>query len=406
MLLVYLLFYESSFAIIVGVNKLQDGSILLHDTPNAINDAKAIEEILVAECDFPQTNVYTLYKEQATKENILNKIKEVLAKTNRNDRFLVFFAGHGNSTTIKKNEEGYLIPYDAKCKKNEPTWDSVVGFCDLIDLVTTQSQANQNLFLLDCCFSGIACKMIDVDESIRGTSEDIQNSTTDRKSIEIFTASSKYEKIADRGQDSQHSIFTQKIIEFLSNAKAEEYKKEGFISARRLSTVVTSKVVTESWMLGKRQEPQFQRAVHDQLGEFVLKQFSSEELENVQDESEMEFSETDELISKAGLFEIIQNKDRMLSLIIKSQESHSYRALSTSTMYGLIFKTLQLDDYVAQQLDNLKEDLQLEESKITEILNHLCINIIAIGVKEKVILTAIPIETPKNGRNQSEGNIQ
>jgi len=392
--------YENSWAIVISISRLKDGSINLHDTPTAIYDADAIVELLVNNCDFPRDNIFTISKENATKENILKLIDEVCKNAKEKDRLLIFYAGHGYSTEIEKQEEGYIIPYDAKGKKGKPTLESVIAFNQLSTDVVKKTKSNQILFLIDCCFSGIACKLRGFDDLTHSPVEDMQRSALKRKSVEIFSASNTNEKIADRGTMSENSIFTHHIVEFIKNVKAEEYP-EGFVSARRMSTIVTPKVAAESWQLGKRQEPQFIRSLKDQSGEFTIRKFSAEEMEKAKTKSEMEFSEIDQLIYKAGLFDVISDKDRMLNILKESTKDYQNRTLSTSKVYSLIYDYLKKDDYVSAQLEELKK-AKLGLDKIGEIVNHLSINIIAIGVRDRVIFPSIPVGIPKK-RNKENG---
>lgn len=394
--------YDKSYALIIGVGKLDDGSILLDYAENSINDARAIEEILENKCGFERSNISTLYKCEATKTAILDKIKEISEKTTEEDRLLIFYAGHGGSINVKEIEEGFIVPVDVQPDDNRlPKWDSVIGFCDLIKLVTENAKSKQILFLIDACFSGIACKLIGMDESTPPQQRDIVDAVIKRKSVEIFTASAKNEKIADSG-NTDHSLFTQRILDFLNNVKVEEYKDTGVITARQMATRVTPYIITDSILRGKRQEPQFQRAPTDQIGEFILKQFSDEEIQAARDIPPMEFSETDELISEAGLFDLLRDARRMMTIIATSTVGYENRPLSISKVYSLIFEFLKNDKYVQSKLDEIKIKNKLMESKIIEIINTMCVNIIAFGVKERSILAAIPIGTPSKRNNVVE----
>ena len=97
--------YNNSWAIIIGINDLEDKNAPFHVLKNAQNDAKLIEEILISKCDFPLSNISRLYGKDATKDRIEDLIENTLVSQIKDgDRFLFFFAGHAitRAKTAKK----------------------------------------------------------------------------------------------------------------------------------------------------------------------------------------------------------------------------------------------------------------------------------------------------------------
>lgn len=70
--------YRNSHAIIIGISKYAANPI-----PNATNDAKDIEEILIDRYGFPEKNVLRLYDEDATYKNIRSILKKPFAKSKK-----------------------------------------------------------------------------------------------------------------------------------------------------------------------------------------------------------------------------------------------------------------------------------------------------------------------------------
>ena len=80
--------YEISRALIIGINKYQNASPLEY----AVNDAKEIKDILIAELGFEAENVIYLIDSEATKSNILKSFLSYASESVRvDDRLLVFF---------------------------------------------------------------------------------------------------------------------------------------------------------------------------------------------------------------------------------------------------------------------------------------------------------------------------
>ncbi len=386
--------YNKSYAIIIGISKLQDSRAPFTTIPNAINDAKEIARILEEKCDFKNSDIFQMYDEHATRKEIMKQIKLVNSKIKKGDRLLVFFAGHGNSRPTGRGQDGYIIPYDSEWNGGQPVWKSVIGFNNFTKMVASKSKATQILFLVDCCFSGIACELRGMRESVVAPAEDMVASATKRRSVEVFAASSMNEKIVDSTKRVQHSIFTEQILDFIENVKPISGYNTGYVSARQMVTEVTGKAVAESLQIGHRQQPQFVRCESDGLGEFVIRKFTAEEIAASTTEPLIQYSEIDYLVNEAGLTDTIQNVDSIRSILTKVESKFPGKSLTTSSIYSAIYDFLKSDEYVTDKLRTLKETKGLTEPKVEEIISHLCINILARGVKEEMILTNIPVAPP------------
>ncbi|WP_083875192.1 caspase family protein [Afipia broomeae] len=128
----YLPKYRESRAIIIGIDKYQYVSPLLH----ACNDATAIAKSLVDLFAFPKPNVEVLLNEDATRANILRAFLRLAGEsvTEADDRVLVFFAGHGHTVSGRRGETGFLVPVDGKADDLATLirWDELTRNADLI----------------------------------------------------------------------------------------------------------------------------------------------------------------------------------------------------------------------------------------------------------------------------------
>ncbi|MCI0432602.1 MAG: caspase family protein [Gemmatimonadetes bacterium] len=145
-------------AVIIGIDTYQDHRIRRLDY--ACADARAMYRVLTAPDTgrFQPDRVTLLLNDEASERAIRTALATNLPKrASKQDTVCVYFAGHGAPVINPKTNaadglEKYILPYDAdpdNLRATAISMDAVPGFFDLID-------ANQILFFLDCCYSGIA----------------------------------------------------------------------------------------------------------------------------------------------------------------------------------------------------------------------------------------------------------
>jgi hypothetical protein len=116
--------YRNSWALAIGINAYRTAGKLA----GAVNDAKAVSNLLIERFAFPKSNVTLLTDEAASKEAIL---KAYLAyrdeKVGPDDRLVVFYAGHGHTETGRRGEIGFLVPVEGNPSNLETLirWDEL-----------------------------------------------------------------------------------------------------------------------------------------------------------------------------------------------------------------------------------------------------------------------------------------
>lgn len=226
-----------NFLLVIGVNNYRHWSYL----NNAVKDCRDVVRTLTQYYMFEPQNVFTLFNEEASRENILEKLEQINNQIRPEDNLLVYYAGHGyynNSTEL-----GYWVPYDARKDK----------VSDFIPNSTVRDYVRQidahNTFLIaDACYSG----------SMFGTSRG-NNYSRDARSRWAFT-SGDIEKVWD-GQPGQNSPFARYLISYLkSNTKVE-------LTAFELIDAVSNQVRNNT-----QQKPQGAplRQADDQGGMFIF----------------------------------------------------------------------------------------------------------------------------------------
>jgi uncharacterized caspase-like protein len=124
-------------ALVVGNNLYQHWSEL----QTAVNDANAIGDLLRRKYAF---NVRVL--RNATFDDTLNAINDLVNTLQENDSLLIYYAGHGYFDLARR---GYWIPVDAERDRNT-RWILNVQITDLL----LKMKARKVLVISDSCYSG------------------------------------------------------------------------------------------------------------------------------------------------------------------------------------------------------------------------------------------------------------
>ena len=141
--------YDNSYALVIGIDKYQNVRTLDY----AVKDAVEIKAMLIDKFKFQQANIVLLQNEEATKATILQEFSSITKKAGKNDRILIFFAGHGDTENLPDGGEiGYLLPVDAD---QGDLYISAIEM-DEIKTISLRSNAKHILYLIDACYGGMA----------------------------------------------------------------------------------------------------------------------------------------------------------------------------------------------------------------------------------------------------------
>lgn len=246
--------YRESHALVIGIDKYAKWPGLHHAVP----DAKAMEQLLVTRFGFKPENVTALYDGEATRANILRALNEKLTdgkRVKRDDRVLVFFAGHGSTRKLASGRDvGYIVPVDATLD-NLPS--DAISMPQLQEVAEALS-AKHVLFLVDACYSGLGLTR-------GGGPQGSKNFLTDnarRIGRQMLTAGGADQQVADDGPGG-HSVFTWTMLQALSG-KAD-LNGDGVITGTELAAYVAPAVSAIA-----RQTPAFGSLPGSEGGEFVF----------------------------------------------------------------------------------------------------------------------------------------
>jgi hypothetical protein len=259
--------YRESWAIVIGINKYANPDEI--PLENAVNDAVALGNLL-RDIGF---EVRELYDENATKEKIISLLTdELINEVEYADRIIIFFAGHAITRENKgdKSYSGYIMPYDGTSSKIS----SLIEFDDLVRKTAKHLAAIHILFMLDCCFSGIAAAPV-----MRSSREDsLPLMPSDKyidlwmkkRALQIITAGEEDQAIPDESIFFKgHSVFTGAILDGIKSWKAD-LNKDGVLTASELGEYLKRVVPSIAYHQHKIQKPYVNSLSGHENGEFII----------------------------------------------------------------------------------------------------------------------------------------
>jgi peptidoglycan/xylan/chitin deacetylase (PgdA/CDA1 family)/uncharacterized caspase-like protein len=257
--------YRQSWALVVGINAYKSWPQLSY----AVNDAKAVRELLMRKYGFAADHITTLLDGDATRDKILAALGDSLAdgkRVTREDRVMVFFAGHGVTRKLPSGKAlGYIVPVDAAATNYQSQAISMTNFQDASDSIP----AKHVFFVMDACYSGLALTR-GGGGAATGDRRQYLQEVTRRTAREVLTAGGADEQVADNGPGG-HSIFTWTLLQGLEG-KAD-LDGDSAITATELAAYVAPSVSSLS-----RQTPVFGHLAGSEGGEFVFVSKGEEEL--------------------------------------------------------------------------------------------------------------------------------
>ena len=195
--------YASRHALVIGIDDYEDPGY--PDLGYAVADARAIAKMVIEQFQFPEGNVKLLLNGDANKDAVEDALEEWASDPDRvgeEDLFVIFFAGHGVTRDLgSRGSRGYLVPVDGeKDRKGRPSWGSLIGMPDFEE-VSEAIPAKHALFILDCCFGGLAVKRSDPPVAAGLTS----------RARQVITAGGADQEVLDTGGGG-HSVFTGALL--------------------------------------------------------------------------------------------------------------------------------------------------------------------------------------------------
>src|SRR6476620_808930 len=239
--------YYKSWAVVIGIQDYVVAPRLEH----AVTDAKTVAESF-RRLGFDE--VIELYDKDASLKRLTTLLNDILPrKVGRQDRLVVYFAGHAGVTQDMNGKDlGYLVPWDAQVNNSAKsiTLDQLKDF-------SRRVMSRHILFLLD---TGVSGWEVTPPPQLSLAGRIAPEIDTAKRAIQVLTAADKGETVS---RTESPDAFVQALLAGLQGAADTD--GNGWIVASELAEYVTLQIQQKS---GGSQHPQFARL--DGEGDTIL----------------------------------------------------------------------------------------------------------------------------------------
>ena len=142
-------------ALLIGVGNYHNGYWQTQERNACIKDVGRIQQLLQKKFAFAENNIQVLCNESATKANILAKLQQLVADTQRDDVAVIAFSGHGFQFKRDNKLSGYsetIVPYDA-----DYNYATHISDTEMKTILFSFKSVNLTV-ILDSCYSGGATR--------------------------------------------------------------------------------------------------------------------------------------------------------------------------------------------------------------------------------------------------------
>ena len=247
--------YNDSWALIIGINKYQNAPRLNY----AEKDARDFKDLLSKNYGFKENNIIMMLSKEATKNNILAGFNDILERAKKEDRVVVYYAGHGETYELPSGGDmGFLVPVDGDPKNLYLTCIKMQEMYDLADM----SFAKHILYLVDACYGGLTIHS-------RGLQKDMTpeylHKLTKERGRQVITAGGKDEVVIENPKWG-NSAFTKNLLNGLGEDLLADENNDGIITADELGGFIKNRVIVD---VNGAHTPQ-QGRIGSDMGEFVF----------------------------------------------------------------------------------------------------------------------------------------
>jgi hypothetical protein len=248
-------FYKNSWAVVIGINDYIRAPKLKY----AVRDAEEFTEVLLNYYGFKRENIVKLINREATKENIMKAFDKLRSVADKEDRVLVFFAGHGITVPLPDGrEKGYILPVDGS---QDELITSAIS-TDQLNEISQLIKAKHLFFIMDACYGGLIFARA---QPLSPSALDYLEVISTRRARKALTAGGRDQTVLDTGPGG-HSVFTYYLIDGLKNRTAD-LNGDGIITSGELNEYVAPRVTAES---NRSQTPEYGILAGDMGGDFVF----------------------------------------------------------------------------------------------------------------------------------------
>lgn len=240
--------YNSSWAVLIGINEYQDPQI--NDLRGPVSDAEALGQVLVSTYAFPADQVVALTDHQASRASILDSLESLTSdRVDQDDRVLIFFSGHGQVRQGRRKTY-HVVPADAELSD----WNTFISQGEFL-VKCRHIPAKHVLIVLDACHSGSFVR------EPKHVAPDLEEMLT-HGAWQAMGAGLPDQLAFDAG-GGRHSLFTEYLLRGL---KGEAARLDGVLTATHLFVFVRDGVTQAN----RNQVPIFGFLPDSDTGEFIF----------------------------------------------------------------------------------------------------------------------------------------
>lgn len=205
-------FSGKQYALVVGTNNYKGSG--WKKLPNAINDARAVSDMLSQGYGF---EVQLL--EDKPMDSIYKAIAEYYKNLQPNDQLVIYFAGHGDMEN-EFMDDGFIVCTDSKSRTDDPARNTYIQYVKLQKMIN-RIPARQILVMLDVCHGG-AFNQKRSDPAKTITNRNVRQFLVDQSQYKCrkFLSSVGTQEAFD-GKPGDHSPFAKLLLQIL-NARGKE----------------------------------------------------------------------------------------------------------------------------------------------------------------------------------------
>ena len=216
--------YDTSRALLIGIDDY-DHHTKFPRLKSAVRDTLKVRTKLK---EFQFDDVVTLLNNDATKQNILEKLEMMISATSPEGALFIYFAGHGEKLGTPEGDKGFLIPYNGT--RNSKKFNEKNITLKAIKKLILEKGPKHTYIVLDCCYSGLICTRSGTPFVPSAPDFFYLKMVTSKPVVQVLAASGKQGESVD-------GLFAQEFVSALGQAQSRS-----FITAKEVNRYVTEKV--------------------------------------------------------------------------------------------------------------------------------------------------------------------
>jgi len=229
----------------IGINKYKNPRLNLN---YAVADATGIASLIEdgSKKLFTRVETHLITDDQATKENILLKLKSLAEKVKPTDVFYFFYAGHGSTV----NDNFYFIPTNSVRLYEEESLKRTAIYAGELTNYFKNIRALKQVILIDACHSGGSTALL----ATRGAAEEKALAQLSRSAGVHVMAAAGSDQTATEYTQLGHGLFTYLVMEALKG-KADGAPADNKVTVYELKSFIDDQV--PEYSLRFRNVPQY-----------------------------------------------------------------------------------------------------------------------------------------------------